>query len=100
MPPSLKPTRHFRELAGDGELFARLIQCRTGHCYQGAYYSSMNIEEQYDCPCGEGLQTREHTLRTCPRYKAHRDTLRRVSRSIDLGTILGMYRGIWPWLTS
>jgi len=54
----------------------------------------MNIEEQYDCPCGESLQTRKHTLRTCPRYDAHRGALRRVSRSINLTIILGTCRGI------
>ena len=43
--PSLKPKHHFKELAGNREIFAGITQCQTENCYQGDYYSSMFIEE-------------------------------------------------------
>ncbi|KAJ7780879.1 hypothetical protein B0H14DRAFT_2631047 [Mycena olivaceomarginata] len=36
-PPSLKPTAHFKSLKR--EIFGRVTQCRTGHCFTGEYYS-------------------------------------------------------------
>ncbi|KZV89833.1 hypothetical protein EXIGLDRAFT_576125, partial [Exidia glandulosa HHB12029] len=72
----------------------RVVQCRTGHCFQGAYYSTFVPSENVDCPCGERMQTREHTLRECPRYDHYRATLRAASRHIVLSEILGTERGI------
>ncbi|KZV89363.1 hypothetical protein EXIGLDRAFT_589384, partial [Exidia glandulosa HHB12029] len=68
--------------------------CRTGHCFQGAYYKTFVPSENVDCPCGERLQTREHSLRECPRYDAFRDKLRDASHNIVLSEILGTPRGI------
>ncbi|KAH7092889.1 hypothetical protein BKA62DRAFT_722231 [Auriculariales sp. MPI-PUGE-AT-0066] len=93
-PPSLKPTPHFTALTKERELFARLTQCRTGHCFQGAYYKENVPSENIDCPCGEHPQTREHTLRHCPRYDRYRSALWDASTTVDLGVILGTRDGI------
>ncbi|KIY50716.1 hypothetical protein FISHEDRAFT_24968, partial [Fistulina hepatica ATCC 64428] len=45
-------------------------------------------------PCGAVLQTREHILRDCPRYEAHRHMLRKVSREVSPQVILGTGRGV------
>lgn len=94
IPPTIKPTKHFRDLRFNRELFGRLMQCRTGHGYIGEYYQQFHINESIDCPCGEELQTREHILRECPRYEESREELRKVSRDIVLSDILGTMQGI------
>lgn len=94
IPPSLRPTQHFVALQNEREVFGRVVQCRTGHCFQGAYYKTFVPSEDVDCPCGERLQTREHSLRECPRYDAFRGKLRDASRNIILSEILGTPRGI------
>ncbi|KAK0485344.1 hypothetical protein EDD18DRAFT_1053228, partial [Armillaria luteobubalina] len=92
--PSLKPTKHFHELHGNQEVFGRLVQCRTGHCFAGEYYSRFVPQEDIQCPCGEHLQSREHIIRDCPRYDGHRESLHKVSRDIYLPDILGTNEGI------
>ncbi|KAF7350488.1 RnaseH domain transposon factor [Mycena venus] len=91
-PPSMKPTTHFTSLKR--EVFGRVTQCRIGHCFSGEYYNRFVPSENVNCPCGEELQTREHILRTCPRYEDHRHLLRSVSRDISLPEILGTKDGI------
>ncbi|KAJ3861090.1 hypothetical protein EV359DRAFT_18096, partial [Lentinula novae-zelandiae] len=68
--------------------------CRTGHAYIGEYYSQFVPGENIDCPCGERPQTREHILRTCPRYEEFRYILHKVSDDICLPDILGTKEGI------
>jgi ribonuclease HI len=93
-PPSLRTTRHFEDLKDQRELFGRLLQCRTGHNYSGEYYAKFVPSENINCPCGEPLQTREHILRECPRYTAHRQILRDTSPRLFLPTLLGSKEGI------
>ena len=92
--PSLKPTPHFKNLYRKREVFGRLVQCRTGHGYTGEFYKRFVPSENTDCACGERNQTREHILRTCPLYEAHRNLLRQASRDIALPEILGTKTGI------
>src|SRR5262249_52994100 len=66
LPPSLKPTERLTDTKR--EVFGRLTQCRTGHCFCGEYYDSFVPTETVSCPCGELFQTRDHILRDCPRY--------------------------------
>lgn len=94
IPPSLKPTAHFVALQKEREVFGRVVQCRTGHCFQGAYYEQSVPAENIDCPCGEPHQTRQHTLRECPRYDQHRNTLWKASRDVALSDILSTKKGI------
>ena len=97
IPPSLKPTPHFTQLKNNRELFGRLTQCRTGHSYTGEFRQAFlpHSEDPITCPCdNETIQTREHILRECPKYSLHRKTLRKVSRTITLTTILGTKTGI------
>jgi ribonuclease HI len=93
-PPSLKPTHHFRAQSHNRELFGRTLQCRTGHNYTGEFRHSFTLNGQYECPCGEPTETREHILRECPRYNAFRHRLEKASRQISLPTILGSREGI------
>ena len=94
IPPSMRPTPQFRRLDGRREVFGRLVQCRTGHGYNGEYYRRFVPTESTRCQCGEGLQTREHVLRECPLYNEHRPYLRKVSEDISLPEILGTRDGI------
>ncbi|KAF8829680.1 hypothetical protein HHX47_DHR2000357, partial [Lentinula edodes] len=92
IPPSLKPTARLKDTPR--ELFGRLMQCRTGHAYTGEYYSQFVPNENVNCPCGEELQTREHILRACPKYRDHRYILQKASDDICLKDILGTSKGI------
>ncbi|KAK0491855.1 hypothetical protein EDD18DRAFT_1015918, partial [Armillaria luteobubalina] len=94
MAPSLKLTKHFRELHGKREVYGRLVQCRTGHCFAGEYYSRFVPQEDIQCPCIEHLQSQEHIIRDCPRYDGHREGLHKVSRDLYLPDILGTTEGI------
>lgn len=93
--PSLKKTMQFTLLHKKREIFGRLVQCRTGHAYIGEYYSKFVPSKNTDCICGEPLQTREHILRECPEYEAHRNILRKFSRDISIPEILGTKDGIY-----
>ena len=93
-PPSTRPTPRFLMLGDKREVFGRLTQCRTGHGYTGEFYRRFVPDESSDCPCGEPLQTREHIIRDCARYEAHRDVLRKVSATLSLPEILGTRKGL------
>jgi hypothetical protein len=75
-------------------LFGLVLQCRTGHGFIGEYYARHVPDEDADCHCGVGLQTRAHILQLCARYHAHRHILQAVSQTIDIPTILGTKKGI------
>jgi hypothetical protein len=93
-PPSLKPTKRLTHLENKGEIFGRVIQCRTGHGYLGEYYNRFVPSKDIDCPCGEHIQTREHVLRDCIIYEQHRNILRETSETIALPVILGSEGGV------
>ena len=63
IPSSLAGSHAFRTL--DGRTLGIVTQARTGHGYFGEYYQTHNIQEPADCPCGAGLQTREHIVFEC-----------------------------------
>lgn len=92
LPPQDHPRKHFHLLKC--EVFGRVTQCRTGHCFTGEYYRYFVPAEPDDCPCGHHRQTRAHVLQDCPRYVLHRHVLRDISETIDLPTILGTAEGI------
>jgi hypothetical protein len=89
-PPSLRPSAHFSSLKNNRELYGRTVQCRTGHGYTGEFRRDFKL----DGPYSEPTETREHILRDCPRYNAHRHHLTKVSPQISLPTILGTKDGI------
>ncbi|KAE9407949.1 hypothetical protein BT96DRAFT_808762, partial [Gymnopus androsaceus JB14] len=92
IPPTLKPTKHFK--GTKREVFGHLMQCQTGHGYIGKYFSKFVPTKNIDCPCGKELQTCKHILRSCPRYKNSCDILQKVSLDICLADILGTEEGI------
>jgi len=92
--PSLKPTKRFKDLQEEREVWGRVVQCRTGHAFTGEFRKRFFPNEDVDCPCGEYIETREHILRECPRYEQHRHHLRSVSRDISVPEILGTSEGI------
>lgn len=92
LPPKAKLKKCFFKLPR--EVFGRILQCCTGHCFTGEYNCSHIPSEPVDCPCGAALQTRKHIIQDCPRYAAHRHLLREASKEIDLPTILGADEGI------
>ncbi|KAJ3536486.1 hypothetical protein NMY22_g6022 [Coprinellus aureogranulatus] len=95
LPPSLKPTKHARRLAGKRELYGRVVQTRAGHAYTGEFRRRFELDEPYTCPCDNvSLETREHILVHCPRFERWRYGLREVSRDIVLSEILGTDKGI------
>jgi ribonuclease HI len=94
IPPSLKPTKHFNEMPDGKEIFSRVTQCRTGHAFIGEYYEKFVPTESIHCPCGEHRQTRDHILRSCTKYAAHRHILIKASPGIYLPDILGTHKGI------
>ena len=63
IPPSLAGSHAFRTL--DQHILGIVTQARTGHGYFSKYYQAHNIQEPTNCPCGAGLQTREHIVFKC-----------------------------------
>ncbi|TDL29573.1 hypothetical protein BD410DRAFT_780020 [Rickenella mellea] len=54
----------------------------------------MSKGEHSNAEQGTPTPTREHILRECKRYSAHRHILREASRDIHIPTILGTKKGI------
>lgn len=91
-PPSLKPSRWFKD--NPREVLGRLVQVQTGHGAFGEYYRRFHINEDIACPCGDALQTRVHILTECPLYEDYQYILRQVSRNAALPDILGTQAGV------
>ena len=94
LPPSLNTTHHFYAQKNNQELFGRTLQCRTGHGHTGEFRQRFSLDGQYECPCGEATETREHILCDCPRYNSFRHRLEKASPHLFLPTILGSEKGI------
>ena len=76
------------------KIFGLVLQCRTGHAFMGEYAAHHRPGEDVSCPCGAGLQSRDHILQSCPRYEDSRHILQAVSSNIDTFRILGTKKGI------
>lgn len=92
VPPSLEPSQHFKCLAR--EVYARLIQCRTGHAFIGEYYHRFVPSEDTSCPCGERFQTRAHVIQDCPIFRESRGLLSEVVPDLNLADVFGTKDGI------
>ena len=104
-PPSLAGSHAFRTL--DRRILGIVTQARTGHGHFGEYYQTYNIQGPTNCPCGAGLQTREHIgvrmpiARGVRRYNRRRSTrpptsnpLRHKDRHRCLGRICQKKQGL------
>jgi hypothetical protein len=76
------------------QFFMQITQICTGHTYTGEFRQELSLEGQYECPCGEYIETRENFLLECPRYNRSRHILEKASPGISLPTILGTKKGI------
>ena len=56
---------------------ATLARLRTGHCVLKRYLHRFNIEDSPYCKCNQGMETVEHYLLECSKYKRERDRLRK-----------------------
>jgi ribonuclease HI len=56
---------------------AWLARPRTGHCSLNKYLHRFNIEEQPQCPCGNGVETVSHYLLRCMDHDEWRERLRK-----------------------
>jgi ribonuclease HI len=92
IPPSSSPSKTFTRTPR--EVFGRLVQCRTNHGYTGEFRRRFFPDEDFSCPCGEEVQTREHIVTRCPLYNNKRSNLRKISRDLWLPVILGTKKGI------
>jgi hypothetical protein len=90
--PSTSPSHIFCNTSR--EVFGRLTQCRTNHGYTGEFRRRFLLQEDFRCPCGEEVQTREHIITQCVIHEEKRDALRKISRDLWLPTILGTKEGI------
>ncbi|EJD39593.1 hypothetical protein AURDEDRAFT_71053 [Auricularia subglabra TFB-10046 SS5] len=76
-------------------MFARLLQCRTGHAFTGEYYRAINKPERgYACTCGVPLQTRDHLLVGCPDLEQHRAPLYAFAPQLVVADLLGTKEGL------
>ena len=73
IPPSLAGSHAFRTL--DRHILGIVTQARTEHRYFGEYYQTHNIQEPTNCPCGAGLQTREHIVFECRSHEEYGDII-------------------------
>jgi hypothetical protein len=56
---------------------ATLARLRTGHCGLRRYLHRFNIEDTPFCECNQGMETVEHYLLECSRYRRQRNRLRK-----------------------
>lgn len=91
-PPSINPTKRFRQLSR--KTFSRVFQCRTGHAHIGAYYDYFSIDAPHSCVCGANYQTRRHLLLECELHEPHRHLLDDEDGDRDLKQLLGFPSGI------
>ena len=91
-PPGLGLSWQMKNLSR--KIFGLVLQCRTGHAFMGEYAARHRPGEDVSCPCGAGLQSRDHILQLCPRYEDSRHILQAVSSNIDTFRILGTKKGI------
>ncbi|EIW81852.1 hypothetical protein CONPUDRAFT_102575, partial [Coniophora puteana RWD-64-598 SS2] len=91
-PPTLKPRPHFIE--NDRDIYGRMLQIRTGHCFAGEYYASFVPSEPRSCPCGAPYQTRSHILEHCPINDHARHLLHEPGKDIALTDVLGTKKGL------
>ena len=89
---ALKPQEHFTHTPRN--LYGCLIQSRTGHAFMGEYYNKHIPTEEWSCPCGEPLQSRDHILATCPAYEDQHQILKNTSEDLITSDILGTKDGI------
>ena len=92
IPPSLAGSRAFRTL--DRRILGIVTQARTGHGYFGEYYQTHNIREPANCPCGAGLQTREHIVFECWTHEEYGDIIDEGVPDHQLATLFGTKTGI------
>ena len=92
IPPSLAGSHAFRTL--DRRILGIVTQARTGHGYFGEYYQTQNIQEPADCPCGAGLQTREHIAFECRTHEEYGDIIDEGAPDHQLATLFGTKKGI------
>ena len=62
--------------------------------HTGEFRQRFSLDGQYDCPCGEPTETREHILHECPCYNPYRHRFEEILPQISLPTILGSKKGI------
>lgn len=92
--PSTRPAKIMQEV--NRKTFSRMVQCVTGHAHIGSYYRRFIPTEEPSCPCDENaytLQTRDHILLSCPRYRRHRHLLRDEDYNLNVDAILGTPSG-------
>jgi ribonuclease HI len=101
-PPTERPTDLFRtrniELEEPSRSSSRTLECRLtqvliGHGFFGEYRQRFRPLDNPNCPCGAGLQTRDHILRSCTKYESKRHILRKVSPSCNPRVLLSTKSG-------
>ena len=92
IPPSLAGSHAFRTL--DRHILGIVTQARTGHGYFSEYYQAHNIQEPTNCPCGAGLQTREHIVFECRSHEEYGNIIDKGAPDHQLATLFGTKTGI------
>ena len=82
----------FRTL--DRRILGIVTQARTGHGYFGEYYQTHNIQEPANCPCGAGIQTREHRVFESRTHEEYGDIIDEGAPDHQLATLFGTKTGI------
>jgi ribonuclease HI len=93
-PPSLRPSLMFRSLSNKKEVFGRMTQMMTGHGYIGEYYKRFHIDDDTQCNTDKCLQTRQHIIAECSKFRQHRRELKKVSHNMSLQVLLGSRKGL------
>lgn len=100
-PPTVKPSKTFRQLKDRPEVFGRLTQLRTMHGYNTYYYQRFNFTDRdWDCECGDATPpnpaaVREHIFHLCPLYaEERRNFLTPISRLHETMGLLGSDKGL------
>ena len=92
----LEPTANRRVLDRYGALdkarSAMLMQIRTGHASLNGFLATIGAVSQHEsqCPCGYGIETRDHVLLHCGLHQELRKTvLWANNRKTDINVLLG-----------
>ena len=92
VPPSLAGSHAFCTL--DRCTPGIVTQASAGHGYFGEYYQTHNIQEPANCPCGAGLQTREHIVFKCRPHEEYGNIIDEGAPDHQLATLFSTKTGV------
>ncbi|EIW76759.1 hypothetical protein CONPUDRAFT_63880 [Coniophora puteana RWD-64-598 SS2] len=71
-----------------------MVQCHTGYCFLGNYYTKCIPPKQPACLCGTRIQSCHHIICKCTCYKTACWHLCKLNEDMSLTDVLGTKKGL------